>query len=67
MAIKLHQTHYPQYKAKIFGGASMFGKKSESGDALIGEKNSAKAMQLLMKRNAEITVVHVGEQGIEEL
>jgi chemotaxis protein CheD len=63
MAIKLHQTDYPQYKAKIFGGANMFGKKVNSGDALIGEKNAAKAMQLLMKRNTEITVAHVGEQG----
>jgi chemotaxis protein CheD len=63
MAIKLHQTHYPEYQAKIFGGANMFGKMSESGDALIGEKNAAKAMQLLMNRKTEITVVHVGENG----
>lgn len=63
LALKLHQTEYPQYSAKIFGGANMFGKQSSNGDALIGEKNSAKAMQLLMERNAAIEVVHVGEQG----
>ena len=40
----------------------MFGKKSDPSDPLIGEKNSAKAMQLLMERNTEITVVNVGEQ-----
>ncbi|MCP4186612.1 MAG: chemotaxis protein CheD [Gammaproteobacteria bacterium] len=63
MALKLHQTEYPQYQAKVFGGANMFGKKSNSADALVGEKNSAKAMQLLMKRKVSIEVVHVGEQG----
>ncbi len=62
-AVKLHQTRYPEYQAKIFGGANMFGKKSNSEDALIGERNSAKAMQLLMSRNIPIEVVHVGEQG----
>ncbi len=62
-ALKLHQTLYPQYQAKIFGGANMFGNRSNKSDALIGEKNSAKAMQLLMDRNVSIHVVHVGEQG----
>jgi chemotaxis protein CheD len=63
LAIQLHQTDYRQYQAKIFGGANMFGKKPDSSDALIGEKNAAKAMELLMNRHAEITVAHVGEQG----
>ena len=62
-AIKLHQTEYPQYQAKIFGGANMFGKSATAGDALIGERNAEKAMLMLMERSAEITVVHVGEQG----
>jgi len=63
MALKLHQTEYSQYSAKVFGGANMFGKQSNINDTLIGEKNAAKAMQLLMGRNAPIEVVHVGEQG----
>jgi chemotaxis protein CheD len=63
MAIKLHQTNYNEYHAKIFGGANMFGKATASKDALIGERNADKAMQLLMHRKADIMVVHVGEQG----
>ncbi|MFT7109578.1 MAG: chemotaxis protein CheD [Psychrobacter glaciei] len=63
MAIKLHQTDYKDYQAKIFGGANMFGKAAGANDALIGGKNADKAMQLLMHRKAAITVVHVGEQG----
>jgi chemotaxis protein CheD len=63
MAIKLHQTNYRDYQAKIFGGANMFAKKANLSKDLIGEKNAAKAMQLLMKRKVEINVVHVGEQG----
>ena len=63
LALQLHQTEYAQYNAKIFGGANMFGKQAKSGDALIGEKNAAKAMQLLMDRSVNIEVVHVGEQG----
>ncbi len=63
MALKLHQTEYAQYQAKIFGGANMFSKKSNSDETLIGEKNSAAAMRLLMDRKASIEVVHVGEQG----
>ena len=63
LALRLHQTLYPQYIAKIFGGANMFGKHLDRNDALIGEKNSAQAMQLLMARNVPIEVVHVGEQG----
>jgi chemotaxis protein CheD len=63
MAIKLRQTDYKEYHAKIFGGANMFGKDGASKDALIGERNSDKAMQLLMHRKADIMVVHVGEQG----
>ena len=63
MAIKLHQTSYQDYQAKIFGGADMFNTKSHVSEALIGEKNAAKAMQLLMERKVEINVVHVGEQG----
>lgn len=62
-ALKLHQTDYRQYKAKIFGGANMFGKKAHSKEDLIGERNAAKAMQLLMARKMEISVVHVGEEG----
>ena len=53
--------------AKIFGGANMFGSNSKSQEALIGEKNSAKAMQLLMDRNIPIDVVHVGEQGYRRI
>jgi hypothetical protein len=30
---------------------------------LIGEKNAVAAMQYLMQRNAEIAIVHVGEEG----
>jgi chemotaxis protein CheD len=63
MAIKFHHTTYKEYKVKIFGGANMFGRAVSSTDALIGEKNAEKAMQLCMSRKAEITVVHVGEQG----
>jgi chemotaxis protein CheD len=63
MAIKLHQTDYRQYQAKIFGGANVFGKNSDLSEALIGEKNAEKAIQLLMNRDTEITVVHVGERG----
>jgi chemotaxis protein CheD len=63
MALKLHQTNYKEYQAKIFGGANMFRKTTDFKDALIGEKNAEKAMQLLMNRGVEITVVHVGEQG----
>lgn len=62
-AIKLHQTDYRQYTAKIFGGANMFGKQARSKEDLIGERNAAKAMQLLMDRKMEISVVHVGEEG----
>ncbi len=63
IALKLHQTEYSQYQAKIFGGANMLSKKSNSTNALLGEKNSAKAMQLLMDRGVPIEVVHVGERG----
>ncbi len=63
MALRLHQTDYSQYSAKIFGGANMFGKKANSKEDLIGEKNAAAAMQYLMGRKAEISVVHVGEEG----
>ena len=63
LALKLHQTNYKEYQAKIFGGANMFSKTTGFKDALIGEKNADKAMQLLMNRGAAITVVHVGEQG----
>ncbi|MCP4494590.1 MAG: chemotaxis protein CheD [Gammaproteobacteria bacterium] len=63
MSLKLHQTKYPQYQAKVFGGANMLGKKGGTSEALIGEKNSAKAMALLMSRNVSIEVVHVGERG----
>lgn len=62
-AIKLHQTSYKDYQGKIFGGANMFGKSAKSDEDLIGERNAAKAMQLLMQRKIEINVVHVGEQG----
>lgn len=63
LALKLHQTTYNEYQAKIFGGANMFGKKLNSEEDLIGEKNAAKAMQLLIERKMEISVVHVGEEG----
>lgn len=63
LALKLHQTEYSDYQAKIFGGANMFGRKGGAKDALIGERNAEKAMQLVMERNSEIQVVHVGEQG----
>ncbi len=63
LALKLHQTEYSQYNAKIFGGANMFGKKANSKEDLIGEKNAAAAMQMLMSRNVEISVAHVGEEG----
>jgi chemotaxis protein CheD len=63
MAIKLHQTKYSDYQAKIFGGANMFAKKLNPSEELIGEKNATKAMQLLMERKVDINVVHVGEQG----
>ncbi len=62
-AIRLHQTQYSEYRAKIFGGANMFGKKADSKNALIGERNSEKATQLLRSRKVQIDVVHVGEQG----
>lgn len=62
-AISLHGTEYSEYTAKIFGGANMFGKNANTSEALIGEKNAAAAMQLLMERHAEIAVVHVGEEG----
>ena len=62
-ALKLHQTNYREYQAKIFGGANMFKNTTGYKEALIGEKNADKAMQLLMNRGAAITVVHVGEQG----
>ena len=61
--LKFHQTTYKEYQAKIFGGANMFSATTGFKDALIGEKNADKAMQLLMNRGAAITVVHVGEQG----
>ncbi|MCP3689384.1 MAG: chemotaxis protein CheD [Gammaproteobacteria bacterium] len=63
MALKLHQTEYTQYQAKIFGGANMLGKKPDNSATRIGEKNAAKAMQLLMERQASVEVVHVGERG----
>jgi chemotaxis protein CheD len=63
LALKLHQTNYKEYQAKIFGGANMFGKTTDFKDALIGEKNTDKAMKLLMNRGAAITVAHVGDQG----
>jgi chemotaxis protein CheD len=63
MALKLHQTKYREYQAKIFGGANILSETTGLKGALIGEKNAAKAMQLLMNRGVEITVVHVGEQG----
>jgi chemotaxis protein CheD len=63
LALKLHQTNYKEYQAKIFGGANMFKETTGFKDALIGEKNAEKAMQLLMNRGVAITVVHVGEQG----
>lgn len=63
MALKLHQTDYQQYQSKIFGGANMFGKNANSKEDLVGERNAAKAMELLMSRKAEINVVHVGEEG----
>lgn len=62
-ALMLHRTDYKDYQAKIFGGANMFGKASNSEEGLVGERNAAKAMELLMSRGAEIQVVHVGEQG----
>lgn len=62
-AVSLHGTHYHEYTAKIFGGANMFGKNANTKEDLIGEKNSAAAMQFLMKRKVEIAVVHVGEEG----
>jgi chemotaxis protein CheD len=63
LALKLHQTNYKEYQAKIFGGANMFRETAGFKGDLIGEKNTEKAMQLLMNRGATITVVHVGEQG----
>jgi chemotaxis protein CheD len=63
LALKLHQTNYKEYQAKIFGGANMCKETTGFKDDLIGEKNAEKAMQLLMNRGAAITVVHVGEQG----
>jgi chemotaxis protein CheD len=63
LALKLHQTNYKEYQAKIFGGANMFSKNLGFKSDLIGEKNAEKAMQLLMNRGVKITVVHVGEEG----
>jgi chemotaxis protein CheD len=63
LALKLHQTNYKEYRAKIFGGANMFRQTTGFKDVLIGKKNADKAMQLLMNRGASVTVVHVGEQG----
>ncbi|MFT6030897.1 MAG: chemotaxis protein CheD [Oleiphilaceae bacterium] len=63
MALKLHQTDYQQYQAKIFGGSNMLGKNLNASDSLIGERNAEKAMTLLINRRVDIKVVHVGEQG----
>ena len=62
-AVFLHGTQYAEYTCKIFGGANMFGQNANSKEDLIGEKNAAAAMQFLMARKAEISVVHVGEEG----
>ncbi|MCP4429701.1 MAG: chemotaxis protein CheD [Gammaproteobacteria bacterium] len=63
LAIRLHQTEYSQYHAKIFGGANMFGDRANPGGTRVGERNSARARQLLKNRNVQIEAVQVGEQG----
>jgi len=67
LAIKLHHTEYEQYQAKIFGGGKMFNCARASEERLIGEKNVAKAEQLIRDRKIEIGVVHVGEQNYQHI
>jgi chemotaxis protein CheD len=63
-AVRLHRTSYPQYQAKIFGGADICVAADDiTLDETIGERNAAAAMQFLMKRNVDVRVVHVGEEG----
>lgn len=62
-AIKLHRTSYSDYQGKIFGGANSYDGGAGSEQNHVGERNAARAMQLLMDRNVEICVVHVGERG----
>jgi chemotaxis receptor (MCP) glutamine deamidase CheD len=38
LALKLHQTNYKEYQAKIFGGANMVRETTGFKDPLIGEK-----------------------------
>ncbi len=62
-ALRLHRTEYPEFVAKIFGGANMLGERGEVRNELIGEKNTSKAIQLLTTRKVQVTVAHVGERG----
>lgn len=61
-AVRLHQTAYEDYQGKIFGGANMFEAKLKSADVGVGDRNAAKAKQLLSSRKVDIKAVNVGEQ-----
>lgn len=63
LAARLHCTQLNEYRAKIFGGADMYGNTENMGRELIGSKNSEKAIRMLMACQVEVEVAHVGESG----
>ena len=56
-------TKLSEYEAKVFGGGNMIRSEGENIDDTIGAKNSSAAMRLLMQKNIDILVMHVGEFG----
>lgn len=60
---RLHGTKLNEYQGKIFGGANMFGQQARSDEDLVGERNAAAAITMLMQHNIDVAVAHVGETG----
>jgi chemotaxis protein CheD len=63
LAAELHRTDLSQYQAKVFGGADLMRTIDDRKEASVGEKNTAKAMELLTVRHIPIMTAHVGESG----
>jgi chemotaxis protein CheD len=63
LAAELHRTELSEYEVKIFGGVDLVCGLNHQQQMSIGEKNTAKAIELLTARKLSIVTGHVGESG----
>lgn len=57
-AVSLHQTDYPDYQAKVFGGGSVKSGDSDDNTQMVGWRNIEVAKRLLQHRHVEISAIH---------